>query len=49
MYVTQQDLDDFEEYDSQGIKCFMTGANTFESSGLLTLKTRNPGEFFVFF
>ena len=49
MYVTQQDLDDFEQYDSQGIRCFMTGANTFESSGLLTLKTRNPGEFFVLF
>jgi len=49
MYVTQQDLDDFEEYDSKGIRCFMTAANRFESSGLLKLKKRTPGEFFAFF
>ena len=49
MYVTQQDLDDFAEYDSQGIRCFMTGANRFESSGILKLKKRTPGKFFVFF
>lgn len=47
MYVTQQDLKDFEDYDSQGIRCFMTAANRFESSGLLKLK--NSGEFFAFF
>ena len=49
MYVTQQDLDDFEEYDSQGIRCSMSAANRFESSGLLKLKKRNSGEFFAFF
>ena len=49
MYVTQQDLDDFAEYDSQGIRCFMTGANRFESSGILKLKKKTPGKFFVFF
>ena len=49
MYVTQQDLDDFEEYKSQGIRCFMAGAKTFEFSGLLKLKKRKPGEFFAFF
>ena len=49
MYVTQQDLDDFAEYDSQGNRCFITGANRFESSGILKLKKRNPGKFFVFF
>ena len=49
MYVTQQDLDEFEEYDSKGIRCFMTAANQFESSGLLKLKKKNPGEFFAFF
>ena len=49
MYVTQEDIDDFEEYDSQGIRCFMTGANRFESSGILKLKKKNAGKFFVFF
>ena len=48
MYVTQQDFDDFSEFDSQGIRCFITGANRFESSGLLKLKKRAPGKFFVF-
>ena len=47
-YVTQDDFDDFAKYDSQGIRCFMTGANRFESSGLLKLKKKNPGKFFVF-
>lgn len=49
MYVTQQDLDDFAAYGSQGIRCLMTGANILECSGLLKLKKRNPGEFFAFF
>ena len=49
MYVTQQDLDDFAEYDSQGIRCFMTGENRFESSGILKLKKKTAGKFFVFF
>ena len=49
MYVTQQDLVDFAEYDSQGIRCFMAGANRFESSGILKLKKKNVGKFFVFF
>ena len=49
MYITQQDLDDFAEYDSQGIRCFMTGANRFESSGILKLKKKTAGKFFVFF
>ena len=49
MYVTQQDLDEFGEYKSQGIRCFMAGAKTFEFSGLLKLKKRKPGEFFAFF
>ena len=49
MYVTQQDLDDFEEYESQGITCSMSAANRLESSGLLKLKKRNSGEFFAFF
>ena len=49
MYVTEQDLVDFAEYDSQGIKCFLTGANRFESSGLLKLKKKNAGKFFFFF
>lgn len=48
MYVTQQDLDEFEEYDNKGIRCFMTGANILENSGLLKLKKRKPGEFFTF-
>ena len=48
MYVTQQDLKDFAAYDSQGIRCFMTAANRFESSGLLKLKKRTAGEFFCF-
>ena len=48
MYVTQQDIDDFAKYDSQGIRCFMTGANRFESSGILKLKKKNAGKFFVF-
>ena len=49
MYVTQEDIDNFAEYDSQGIRCFMTGANRFESSGILKLKKKNAGKFFVFF
>ena len=49
MYITQQDLDEFAEYDSQGIRCFMTGANRFESSGILKLKKKTAGKFFVFF
>ena len=49
MYVTQQDLENFAAYHSKGIKCFMTAANRFETSGLLKLKKRNPGEFFAFF
>ena len=49
MYVTQKDLDDLAQYDGQGIRCFMTGANILESSGLLRLKKRNPGKFFAFF
>ena len=49
MYVTQQDIDDFAEYDSQGIRCFMTGANRFESSGIFKLKKKIAGKFFVFF
>ena len=49
MYVTQQDIDDFAEYDSQGIRCFITGANRFESSGILKLKKKDAGKFFVFF
>ena len=49
MYVTQQDIDDFAEYDSQGIRCFITGANRFESSGILKLKKKNAGKFFVSF
>ena len=49
MYVTQQDIDDFAEYDSQGIRCFMTGANRFEYSGILKLKKKTAGKFFVFF
>ena len=48
MYITQQDLDDFAEYDSRGIRCFMTGANRFESSGILKLKKKTAGKFFVF-
>ena len=47
MYVTQQDIDDFAEYDSQGIRCLLTGANRFESSGLLKLKKKTAGKFFV--
>ena len=49
MYVTQQDIDDFAEYDSQGIRCFMTGARRFESSGILKLKKKTAGKFFGFF
>ena len=49
MFVTQQDIDDFAEYDSQGIRCFITGANRFESSGILKLKKKNAGKFFVSF
>ena len=49
MYVTQEDLNDFAEYDSQGIRCFITGANRFENSGILKLKKKTAGEFFVFF
>ena len=49
MYVTQEDLNDFAQYDNQGIRCFITGANRFESSGILKLKKRTAGEFFVFF
>ena len=49
MYVTQQDLDEFEEYENKGIRCFMTGANKLQYSGLLKLKKRNPGELFAFF
>ena len=48
MYVTQKDFDDFADYDSQGIRCFMTGANRFEISGVLKLKKKTPGKFFVF-
>ncbi|CAH3151030.1 unnamed protein product, partial [Porites lobata] len=44
MYVTQQDIDDFAEYDSQGIRCFMTGANRFEYSGILKLKKKTAGQ-----
>ena len=49
MYVTQQDLEEFEEYENKGIRCFMTGANKLQYSGLLKLKKRNPGELFAFF
>ena len=47
-YVTQEDFDEFATYDSQGIRCCMTAANIFDFSGLLKLKKKNPGKFFVF-
>ena len=48
MFVTEDDFTDLEGYVNQGIRCKISGANRFEKSGLLTLKKKNPGEFFVF-
>ena len=48
MFVTEDDFTDLEGYENKGIRCKISGANRFEKSGLLTLKKKNPGEFFVF-
>ena len=48
MFVTEDDFTDLEGYDNKGIRCKISGANRFDKSGLLTLKKKNPGEFFVF-
>ena len=48
MFVTEDDFADLEGYVNQGIRCKISAANRFEESGLLTLKKKNPGEFFVF-
>ena len=48
MFVTEDDFTDLEGYDNKGIRCKISGANRFDESGLLTLKKKNPGEFFVF-
>lgn len=42
MFVTQEDIDEINELG--GIKCTMSAANTFYSSGALTLKKRTPGK-----
>ena len=42
MFVTQEDIDEINGLD--GIKCTMSAANTFYSSGALTLKKRTPGK-----
>ena len=39
-YVTQKDIDDINE--SQGIKCRMTGGDSFQISGTLKLEKNNP-------
>jgi len=39
-YVTQEDIDDIEE--SHGIKCRMTGGNSYQTSGTLKLEKNNP-------
>ena len=48
MFVTEDDFTDLEGYDNKGIRCKISGANTFYESGLLKLKKKNQGEFFVF-
>ena len=48
MFVTEDDFTDLEGYVNQGISCKISGANRFDESGLLKLKKKNPGEFFVF-
>lgn len=42
MFVTQEDVDEINGLG--GIKCTMSAANTFYSSGALTLKKRTPGK-----
>ena len=39
-YVTQKDIDDIKE--SEGIKCRMTGGDSFQISGTLKLEKNNP-------
>ena len=41
-YLTQQDIDDIESYD--GIKCTISGANSFRSSGTLRLEKINENQ-----
>ena len=48
MFLTEEDFKELEGYLNQGISCKISGANRFDKSGLLTLKKKNPGEFFVF-
>ena len=48
MFVTEDDFTDLEGYVNQGISCKISGAKRFDESGLLKLKKKNPGEFFVF-
>ena len=42
MFVTEEDIDEINGLG--GIKCTMSAANTFYSSGALTLKKRTPGK-----
>ena len=44
MYVIQEDIEELAEFQNQGIKCFMHGAGSYQSSGLLKLKKRTPGK-----
>ena len=48
MFVTEDDLKELEGYQKQGIHCEISAAKRFETSSLLKLTKKNPGEFFVF-
>ena len=48
MFVTEDDLKELEGYENQGIHCEISAAKRFETSSLLKLTKKNPGEFFVF-
>ena len=41
-YLTQKDIDDIESYD--GIRCTISGANSFRSSGTLRLEKINENQ-----
>ena len=48
MFVTEDDLKELEGYQKQGIRCQISAAKRFETSSLLKLTKKIPGEFFVF-
>ena len=48
MFVTEDDLNELKENENQGIRCQISAAKRFDTSSLLKLTEKNPGEFFVY-